>query len=79
MKIKSFAQFNEDATASASTSGMGAVSASQPGSSPGTTGSGDISNTFKKEKRKKGNPSQVSDLRDLKDVKTNKVKESKSY
>lgn len=68
--IKSYKLFLEDGTAcaNASTAGMGAVSSAQPGALPGTTGttgSGDIGFTFKKEKRKKGNPSQVSDMRDL--------------
>ena len=59
---------------------MGAVSNAQPGAIPGqtgTTGSGDVTFTFKKEKRKKGGPSQVTDLRDLKDVKTDKVDDIK--
>ena len=80
--IKSYKFFNEDATANASTAGMGSVSNAQTGSvsgMPGTIGSGDIEFYFKKERRKKGNPSQVTDLRDLKDVKTNKVKESNEY
>ena len=68
-KIKSYKQFHENATASASgTAGMGGVSAAQPGGMPGTTGttgSGDIGFTMKKEKRKKGKPSEVSDMRDL--------------
>ena len=69
--LKPFQIFKENGTASANastTSGVGAVSAAQPGSPAGTlgtTGSGDITFTFKKEKRKKGNPSQVSDMRDL--------------
>lgn len=69
--LKPFQIFKENGTASANastTSGMGAVSAAQPGSPAGTlgtTGSGDVTFTFKKEKRKKGNPSQVSDMRDL--------------
>lgn len=65
--IKSFKIFQENADVSA-TSGMGSVSAAQPGGLPGTTGtegSGDIGFVFKKEKRKKGNPSQVTDMRDL--------------
>lgn len=69
--LKSYKKFTENADGSA-TSGMGAVTAAQPGSSPGTTGtvgSGDIGFTFKKEKRKKGNPSQVTDMRDLEPVK----------
>lgn len=68
-KLKSYRQFFEDATSTASsTAGMGAVSSSQPGSSPGTTGttgSGDLGFVFKKEKRKKGKPNQVTDMRDL--------------
>lgn len=69
--LKKYTDFFEDGTACASAStsaGMGAVSSAQPGAvagTTGTTGSGDISFTFKKEKRKKGNPSQVSDMRDL--------------
>lgn len=65
--IKSFKIFQENADGSA-TAGMGAVSAAQPGGLPGTTGtegSGDVGFVFKKEKRKKGNPSQVTDMRDL--------------
>ena len=68
------------ATGGPSAGGMGAVVSAQPGALPGqtgTTGSGDVSFTFKKEKRKKGGPSQVSDLRDLKDVKTDKVEDIK--
>lgn len=74
-----------DVSANIKTSGMGSVISAQPGKLPGTfgtDGSGDIGFTFKKERRKKGDPSQVSDLRDLKDVKTNKVvdiKESISF
>lgn len=68
-KIKRYKEFLENAVATASsTSGMGAVSAAQPGALAGTTGtegSGDVGFVFKKEKRKKGNPSQVSDMRDL--------------
>jgi hypothetical protein len=80
--IKKYKSFLEDSNASinASTSGMGTVISAQPGALPGqtgTTGSGDVSFTFKKEKRKKGGPSQVSDLRDLKDDKTNKVEDIK--
>jgi hypothetical protein len=80
--LKKYKTFNEDGTATvgATTAGMGAVSNAQPGSLPGqtgTTGSGDVTFTFKKEKRKKGGPSQVTDLRDLKDVKTDKVEDIK--
>ena len=80
--LKKYKTFNEDGTATvgATTAGMGAVSNAQPGALPGqtgTTGSGDITFTFKKEKRKKGGPSQVTDLRDLKDVKTDKVEDIK--
>ena len=80
--IKKYKSFLEDGNASvnASTGGMGAVVSAQPGALPGqtgTTGSGDVSFTFKKEKRKKGGPSQVSDLRDLKDAKTDKVEDIK--
>ena len=80
--LKKYKTFNEDGTANvgATTAGMGAVSNAQPGALPGqtgTTGSGDITFTFKKEKRKKGGPSQVTDLRDLKDVKTDKVEDIK--
>ena len=64
--IKKYKSFLEDGNASvnASTGGMGAVVSAQPGALPGqtgTTGSGDVSFTFKKEKRKKCGPSQVSD------------------
>ena len=80
--LKRYKTFNEDGTATvgASTAGMGAVSNAQPGvlaGTTGTTGSGDVTFTFKKEKRKKGSPSQVTDLRDLKDVKTDKVDDIK--
>ncbi len=84
--LKSYKLFLEDGTAAASasgTAGMGGVSSAQPGGLPGTTGttgSGDVSFTFKKEKRKKGNPSQVSDMRDLapaKDItKVEEIKEA---
>ena len=72
--LKPYKKFNEDgnATVSASTSGMGSVSAAQPGALPGTTGtegSGDIGFTFKKERRKKGDPSEVTDMRDLEPAK----------
>jgi len=80
-RIKRYKEFLENAVATASASaGMGAVTAAQPGAVAGTSGiegSGDIGFTFKKEKRKKGDPSQVTDLRDLKDVKTNKVEDIK--
>ncbi len=81
--LKSFKKFDENAAASASsTSGMGAVSASQPGAvagTTGTTGSGDIGFTFKKEKRKKGDPTKVTDMRDLAPAKgITKLKESNS-
>ena len=80
--LKKYKTFNEDGTATvgATTAGMGAVSNAQPGAlagTTGTTGSGDVTFTFKKEKRKKGDPSQVTDLRDLKDVKTDKVEDIK--
>jgi hypothetical protein len=78
--LKKYKTFNEDGTATATTAGMGAVSNAQPGALAGTTGtsgSGDVTFTFKKEKRKKGGPSQVTDLRDLKDVKTDKVEDIK--
>ena len=72
--LKNYKKFNEDgnATVGASTSGMGAVVSSQPGALPGTTGtegSGDVGFTFKKEKRKKGDPSKVTDMRDLEPAK----------
>ena len=80
--IKKYKSFLEDGNASvnASTGGMGAVVSAQPGNLPGqsgTTGSGDVSFTFKKEKRKKGKANQVTDLRDLKDAKTDKVEDIK--
>jgi hypothetical protein len=78
-RIESYKQFNEDATATASISGMGAVTSAQPGASPGTfgtTGSGDIPVYMRKKRsKKKGNPSQVSDAQDLAPVKINRVKE----
>lgn len=64
--IKKFLEYN-------GSSGSGDVVSAQPGILPGQTdndGSGDISNTLKKDKRKKGDPSSVSDLRDLKKVDT---------
>jgi hypothetical protein len=81
--LKKFTDFKENAAASASsTAGMGAVSAAQPGSfagTTGTTGSGDIGFTFKKEKRKKGDPTKVTDMRDLAPAKgITKIKESNS-
>jgi len=81
--LKNYKKFNEDgnATVSASTSGMGAVVSSQPGGLPGTTGtegSGDVGFTFKKERRKKGDPSKVTDMRDLEPAKgVTKVKDIK--
>jgi len=81
--VKSFKSFKENAAVSASTGGMGAVSAAQPGGLPGTTGtegSGDVGFTFKKERRKKGDPTEVTDMRDLapaKDIiKVEDIKES---
>jgi hypothetical protein len=81
--LKKYNSFFEDGTAAvsaSSTAGMGAVSSAQPGAIAGTTGtegSGDLGFTFKKEKRKKGNPSQVADMRDLAPAKgVTKVKES---
>lgn len=72
-KIKRYKEFLENAASTASsTSGMGAVIAAQPGALAGTTGtegSGDVGFVFKKEKRKKGNPSQVTDMRDLEPAK----------
>lgn len=78
--LKSFKTFNEDATAVSSTTGMGDVSNSQPGSLPGTfgiDGSGDLGFVFKKEKRKKGPPNEVTDLRDLEEIKTDRIKDIK--
>jgi hypothetical protein len=70
-KIKSFRDFLENATVSASsTAGSGPVTNATVGAVPGSgpmNGSGDV--TFflndRRKKRTKGNPSQVSDLRDL--------------
>ena len=84
--LKKYNSFFEDGTAcaTAGVGGMGAVSNAGVGALAGvggTPGSGDVTFTFKKEKRKKGNPSQVSDMRDLSPAKgVNKVddiKESK--
>ena len=78
MKILKFKQFNEDAVATASSSGMGDVTSSQPGVSPGTfgiDGSGDRSFYFRKKRKRKGNPSEVSDAQDLAPVKINKIRE----
>lgn len=73
----------EDAVATASTAGMGAVSSAQPGALPGTTGvdgSGDKSTYLLSKKGKgvkKGKPSEVSDMRFLEPAKgITKVKES---
>lgn len=85
--VKSFKSFKENATASASsTAGMGSVSAAQPGALAGTTGSegsGDIGFVFKKEKRKKGDPTKVTDMRDLAPAKgvtkVEEIKESDVY
>jgi len=78
--VKSFKSFKENASvSSSSTSGMGDVSAAQPGTLPGTTGtegSGDIGFTFKEKSGKKGGPTKVSDMRDLEPAKgITKVKE----
>jgi hypothetical protein len=84
--LKKYIKFFEDgsgsgdAYATANASGMGGVISAQPGNLPGTfgtDGSGDIGFTFKKRKRKKGDPSEVSDLRDLEYVETSKVKDIK--
>lgn len=79
--LKLFTQFKENATATTASAGMGAVSAAQPGGLPGTTGtegSGDIGFTFKKERRKKGDPTKVTDMRDLAPAKgVNKVEDIK--
>lgn len=78
--LKTYKKFSENAVATTGTAGMGAVVSAQPGALPGTTGtegSGDIGFTFKKEKRKKGDPSEVTDLRDLEDVDTNEVDDLK--
>jgi hypothetical protein len=86
--LKKYKSFFEDGTAcaTAAVSGMGAVSAAQPGALPGTTGtegSGDIGFTFKKEKRKKGDPTKVTDMRDLAPAKgvtkVEDIKESDVY
>jgi hypothetical protein len=84
--LKSFKKFDENAAASASsTSGMGVVSAAQPGSlagTTGTTGSGDVSFYMldkKGKKIKKGDPTQVTDMRYLAPAKgITKLKESNS-
>jgi len=73
-RIKSYSQFFEDATSTASsTSGMGAVANATVGGLagvPGSSGSGDMSFYLKPEKkRKKGDPSKVTDLRDLEPAK----------
>ena len=77
--LKFFTQFKENAS---TTAGMCAVSAAQPGGLPGTTGtegSGDPGFTFKKEVRKKGDPTEVTDMRDLAPAKgITKIKESNS-
>lgn len=77
--LKRYKKFLEDATANASnTAGMGGVVASQPGALPGTTGSegsGDVSFTFSKERREKGDPAEVSDLRDLDEVDTDEIED----
>jgi hypothetical protein len=84
-KIKSWKNFNEDATATtSSTGGMGGVSPAAVGGLPGvgsTPGSGDLGFSLydkgKNKKVKKGNPSQVTDMRFLAPTKgITKVKES---
>lgn len=86
--LKKYKSFFEDGTACATAvvSGMGAVSSAQPGALPGTTGtegSGDIGFTFKKKKRKKGDPTKVTDMRDLAPAKgvtkVEEIKESDVY
>ena len=82
--LKNYKAFLEDGTACATAGigGMGAVSNAGVGTLAGvggTPGSGDVTFTFKKEKRKKGNPSKVSDMRDLEPAKgITKLKESLS-
>ena len=70
--LKKWKLFLEDVLSSSTTSGMGDISSSQPGTLPGTTGdvgSGDLGFTFKKEKREKGDPTEVTDMRDLENSK----------
>lgn len=81
--LKKWNLFFEDVSSSSS-GGMGDVSSSQPGALAGTTGepgSGDLGFTFKKEKRKKGDPTEVSDMRDLEPAegitKVEEIKESR--
>jgi hypothetical protein len=80
--LKFFTQFKENASTTVTTAGMCAVSSAQPGTLPGTTatkGSGDPGFTFKKERRKKGDPTEVTDMRDLAPAKgITKIKESNS-
>lgn len=85
--LKRYKIFLEDgnATATATTAGMGDVSNSQPGEfagQTGTSGSGDVSFYMldkKGKKIKKGSPSEVSDARYLEPAKgITKVKESKT-
>ena len=78
--LRTYKKFTENADGSA-TSGMGAVVAAQPGTLPGTfgtDGSGDVGFVFKKEKRKKGDPTEVSDLNDLEEVETEKIDDIKN-
>jgi len=67
--IKSYKKFQENAVATASsTAGSGPVVSATVGSLPGVgamDGSGDLGFVFKKEKRKKGDPTKVTDMRDL--------------
>jgi len=67
--IKSYKKFQENAVATASsTAGPGPVVSATVGSLPGVgamDGSGDLGFVFKKEKRKKGDPTKVTDMRDL--------------
>jgi len=74
-----YRQTLENSTATATTSGMGAVSPASVSSTSvavSQPGSGDPTFTLKSStKRKKGNPSQVSDLRDLAPVKITRVSE----
>lgn len=72
----------EDAVATASTAGMGEVSAAQPGALPGTTGiDGSDKSSYLLNRKgkgvKRGKPSEVSDMRFLEPAKgITKVKES---
>jgi len=77
--LRTYKKFTENADGSA-TGGSGDIVSAQPGLLPGTfgtDGSGDVGFTFKKVRRKKGDPTEVTDLRDLEEVETEKIDDLK--